>query len=178
MKTCLQHGSKLLGILLKGELAKAGKLFLGRRLFCSELKMQDAIHCLMLINSPKIGLDKIKVKYLKPGHTLMSADSFHHTTTVQQWGQLHNYEDFFGAVLFLLPDQTFIRGLGNFSPLKITFLHVSCYPDHYPPKSLLWYLDKHLPNYLLLQPDTRSIPKFYQSGIWIKILSNCNYHSR
>ena len=35
MKTCLQHRSKLLGILLKGDLAKAGKLFLGRQLFCS-----------------------------------------------------------------------------------------------------------------------------------------------
>ena len=35
MKTCLQHRSKLLGILLKGDLAKAGKLFLGRQLFCT-----------------------------------------------------------------------------------------------------------------------------------------------
>ena len=68
----------------------------------------------------------------------MIAESFHHTTTVQQWGQLHNYEDFVGAVLFLSPVQTFIRGLSNlFFPLEITFLHVSCYPDHYPPKSLL-----------------------------------------
>ena len=39
-------GSKLLGILLKGELAKAGKLFLGRQLFCLE-QMLDAIHFLM-----------------------------------------------------------------------------------------------------------------------------------
>ena len=46
MKMCLRHRSKLLGILLKGELAKAGKLFLGRQLFCSE-RMLDAIHFLM-----------------------------------------------------------------------------------------------------------------------------------
>ena len=31
MKTCLQHRSKILGILLKGELTKAGKLLLGRQ---------------------------------------------------------------------------------------------------------------------------------------------------
>ena len=53
-----------LGILLKGELAKAGKLFLGRQLFCSEQKCRTLYTALCsLINSPKIGLDKIKVKF-------------------------------------------------------------------------------------------------------------------
>ena len=43
MKTCLRHRSKLLGILLKGDLAKAGKLFLGRQLFCSGGTVYTAI---------------------------------------------------------------------------------------------------------------------------------------
>ena len=53
-----------------------------------------------LINSPDLELDTIAVQYLEPGHTFMSADSFHHKVelSIKQCGQLHTYEDFVGVV--------------------------------------------------------------------------------
>ena len=52
-----------------------------------------------LINSPDLELDTITVKYLEPGHTFMSADSFHHKVelSIKQCGQLHTYEGFVGV---------------------------------------------------------------------------------
>ena len=102
MKTCLRHRSKLLGILLKGELAKAGKLFFWTDNCSAQNKCWTLYTALCsLINSPDLQLDTITVKYLEPGHTFMSADSFHHREelSIKQCGQLHTYEDFVGVVV-------------------------------------------------------------------------------
>lgn len=53
-----------------------------------------------LVNSSEIGVDTITVKYLEPGHTYMSADSFHHKVeeSIKQSKMLYDFVDFVRAV--------------------------------------------------------------------------------
>ena len=94
-------GPRLLCILPEVELAKAGKLFFWTDNCLAQNKCWTLYTALCsLINSPDLQLDTITVKYLEPGHTFMSADSFHHREelSIKQCGQLHTYEDFVGVV--------------------------------------------------------------------------------
>lgn len=53
-----------------------------------------------MVNSPDIQAKKIWVKYFEPGHTYMSADSFHHHVelSMQYKGSVCDFKDFSNAV--------------------------------------------------------------------------------
>lgn len=49
-----------------------------------------------IMNSDEIALEKLKLKYFEPGHTFMSADSFHHQVemSLKKKKKVYDFEDF------------------------------------------------------------------------------------
>lgn len=52
------------------------------------------------MNSNEVLLDELVVKYFEPGHTFMSADSFHHNVEkfLKRAGKVYDFQDFVSAV--------------------------------------------------------------------------------
>ncbi|CAH0731341.1 unnamed protein product, partial [Brenthis ino] len=55
---------------------------------------------IQIINSSDIGATQIVIKYFEPGHTFMSADSFHHSVeqSLRKKGKIYDFRDFVNAV--------------------------------------------------------------------------------
>lgn len=53
-----------------------------------------------IVNSDEIEADEIILKYFEPGHTFMSADSFHHQVekSMKARGKIYNFDDFCSSV--------------------------------------------------------------------------------
>lgn len=53
-----------------------------------------------IINSDEISAETITIKYLEPGHTFMSADSFHHSVemSLKKQKKVYDFDDFVGCV--------------------------------------------------------------------------------
>lgn len=53
-----------------------------------------------IVNSVEVCVENIEIKYFEPGHTFMSADSFHHQVelSLKRKKKVFDFEDFVGAV--------------------------------------------------------------------------------
>lgn len=69
---------------------------------CSAQNKNWALFCFMvqIVNSTEISADSITLKYLEPGHTFMSADSFHHQVeqSLTKKGKVYDFNDFVECV--------------------------------------------------------------------------------
>lgn len=56
--------------------------------------------CVYLVNSSDVALKSLTLKYFEPGHTFMSADSFHHQVekSLKQMKKVYDFEDYKHAV--------------------------------------------------------------------------------
>lgn len=55
---------------------------------------------MFIINSCEVSLESLTVKYFEPGHTFMSADSFHHNVekSLKKMGKVNDFQDVVSAV--------------------------------------------------------------------------------
>lgn len=53
-----------------------------------------------IVNSPKVSIKEIVLKYFEPGHTFMSADHFHHQVEVsmKKTPKIYDFKDFVNVV--------------------------------------------------------------------------------
>lgn len=69
---------------------------------CSAQNKNWAILCFMvnMVNGSEISAESITLKYFEPGHTFMSADSFHHQVekSMTKKGKIYDFNDFVECV--------------------------------------------------------------------------------
>lgn len=69
---------------------------------CSAQNKNWALLCFIvhIVNSSRCNLKKLVIKYFEPGHTFMSADSFHHQVemSLKKTGKVYDFNDFVACV--------------------------------------------------------------------------------